>query len=329
MKLFISWSGQTSHQVALVLRNWIPKILHQIEPWVSSVDIQKGNIWNNELIGIVGSSKFAIICVTKYNLNSKWLNFEAGALSKFENSGLVCPFLFRMENSDLTGPLSQFQSVVSESSPEDIFKLLRSIRDIYGLTKPSDTTLNELVVKLYDDLKKDLDRITEMHKEDLSSRSERNFDPNSLFISTPMSAFSNNEELSENNLIINKAYGVLESKFDFVSIKCPSKNVSKDEDFADKESAIVEDLLNVQRSEYFLCIYPKKTTSSVLVEIGYAISKGKKCVILVKDREDLPFLLQEADKRITNLKIYVLKDFSEIESFLIKGKKGLFTFDRI
>jgi nucleoside 2-deoxyribosyltransferase len=66
-----------------------------------------------------------------------------------------------------------------------------------------------------------------------------------------------------------------------------------------------------------------------LVEIGYAISKGKKCIIIVKDRDDLPFLLQEADKRITNLKIYVIKDFSNIQDFLLKGKKGLFTFDRI
>jgi hypothetical protein len=235
MKLFISWSGQTSQQVALVLRNWIPKILHGIEPFVSSEDIQKGNIWNKDLISVIKESKFSIICVTKYNLNSKWLNFEAGALSNFENNGMVCPFLFRMENSELTGPLSQFQTVVSESNPEEISNLLKSIRDTYNLSKPNDNTINELVVKLYDDLILDLARITEINKEDLSTRNEKNYDVNSLFISTPMSSFNTNEEIASNNEIVNKAYETLSTKFDFSYIKCPAKNVISDNDFTVKK----------------------------------------------------------------------------------------------
>ncbi len=328
MKIFISWSGQTSYQVALVLRNWIPKILYQIEPFVSSEDIQKGNTWNKSLIDTIKESRFSIICVTKYNLNSKWLNFEAGALSQFEDKGSVCPFLFRMENSDLAGPLTQFQSVVSEKSSEEIFKLLKAIKDTYQITKPDDHLLQELVSSQYDSLKKDLERIIEVNKEDLSSRNEKNFDPNSIFISTPMSAFTEPNQLKENNKLINIVFDTL-SKFEFSAIKCPAKHVESENDFSDKESSIVEDLLNVQRAEFFLCIYPTKVASSVLVEIGYAISKGKKCIIIVKEREDLPFLLQEADKRITDLKIYEVKKMEDIGTFLKRNRKGLFTFDRI
>ncbi len=328
MKLFISWSGETSHSVALVLRNWIPKILHDIEPFVSSEDIGQGNIWNHELIKVIKDSKFAIVCVTKYNLKSSWLNFEAGALSKYESNGVVCPFLFNMDNSDLRGPLSQFQTIVSDSDTEKITSLLKSIRDCYGLQKPNNNTINDLVIKLYDDLKLDLARIKDDGREDLSIRSEKIFMPNSLFVSTPMSSFPVSTDLIENNKIIELALAALESNFDLSTINCPAKNITSQDDFNDKESAIVDDLIKLQQSEFFLCIYPARTVSSVLVEIGYAISKGKKSIIIVKSRKDLPYLLQEADRSINNLKIYEVEDLQTINKFIAKTK-GLFSFIRI
>lgn len=328
MKLFISWSGKTSHSVALVLRNWIPKILHEIDPFVSSEEIKKGNIWNNEIINEIKESTFSIICVTKYNLNSKWLNFEAGALSKYHNNGMVCPFLFKMDEAELNGPLSQFQNVRSDSSPEDFFKLLKSIREAYNLKKPSDETLNVLVVKFYDDLILDLNRITDEQKEDISARNEYQYETNSIFISTPMSAFNDELELEDNSTLIQKLYNTLE-EMGYNNIKCPALNINNSKKFNDRESAIVDDLRNLQKAEYFLCIYPIKLASSVLVEIGYALSKSKKCIIIVKDRKDLPFLLQEADKRVTNFKIYEINEIKRLSEFIRVNFRGIFTFDRI
>ncbi len=328
MKLFISWSGETSHSVALVLRNWIPKILHDIEPFVSSEDISHGNIWNQELIKVIRESKYAIVCVTKYNLKSSWLNFEAGALSNYKSNGAVCPFLFNMENTDLRGPLAQFQTLVSAGDPEKITGLLKSIRDNYGLKNPNNNTINDLVQRLHDDLKLDLARIKDDGKEDLSVRSEKIFEPNSLFISTPMSSFPTNEGLIENNRIIELVLQSLGTNFNLSTVHCPAKSIISEDGFNDKETAIVEDLRKLQQSEYFLCIYPIRSISSVLVEIGYAISKGKKSIIIVKDRSDLPYLLQEADKSVNNLKIYELKDFNTIGKFISKTK-GLLSFVRI
>lgn len=36
MKVFISWSGQTSHHVAQALYNWFPKVIQTIEPFLSN-----------------------------------------------------------------------------------------------------------------------------------------------------------------------------------------------------------------------------------------------------------------------------------------------------
>ena len=45
MKIFISWSGEKSRRIALMLREWFPNVLNAVEPFVSSEDIAKGSRW--------------------------------------------------------------------------------------------------------------------------------------------------------------------------------------------------------------------------------------------------------------------------------------------
>lgn len=41
MKVFISWSGNKSHKVAMIFREWLPSVIQSLEPYVSSEDIDK------------------------------------------------------------------------------------------------------------------------------------------------------------------------------------------------------------------------------------------------------------------------------------------------
>ena len=125
MKVFISWSGHTSHKVALVLRDWIPSVIQSIQPYVSSEDIDKGARWATDIAGELDESSYGILCVTKENITAPWLNFEAGALGKSVDKSRVCPFLFRVKRSEVEGPLLQFQSSVYDQ--EDVLKLLKSM----------------------------------------------------------------------------------------------------------------------------------------------------------------------------------------------------------
>lgn len=130
MKVFISWSGAISHRVAIVLRDWLPSVIQNIEPYVSSEDIDKGARWSTDIAGELHASTYGLICLTRDNLAAPWINFEAGALGKSIDKGRVSPFLFRIKRSEVEGPILQFQSTVFEQ--EDVFKLLKSINDACG-----------------------------------------------------------------------------------------------------------------------------------------------------------------------------------------------------
>jgi hypothetical protein len=130
MKIFLSWSGEMSYKVACALRDWLPYVLQSVKPFMSSEDINKGAHWSEVLAHQLNDTQYGIICVTPYNINAPWLNFEAGALSKFINWSFVSPFLFRVDRAEIKGPLSQFQSTVYDK--EDILKLLTSINNRFG-----------------------------------------------------------------------------------------------------------------------------------------------------------------------------------------------------
>lgn len=130
MKVFLSWSGTRSHKVALVFRDWLPSVIQEITPYVSSEDIDKGARWSTDIAKELEDSTFGILCVTKENINSSWLTFEAGALSKTMDKSFVSPFLFDIKRSEVDGPILQFQSTIFEK--EDIRKLINTLNKACG-----------------------------------------------------------------------------------------------------------------------------------------------------------------------------------------------------
>src|SRR5262249_25236636 len=101
MKVFLSWSGSTSKQIAQALRHWLPYMLQAVEPFMSSGDISKGDTWSDVLANELVNSEYGIICVTPYNISHPWLLFEAGAMSRYVGKAKVAPVLFGVPPSAL------------------------------------------------------------------------------------------------------------------------------------------------------------------------------------------------------------------------------------
>lgn len=163
MKIFLSWSGEKSLCVAKVFKEWIPCINPKIVPYISAEDIDKGARWSSDIANELNESNFGILCVTKDNVNSPWLNFEAGALSKTIDKAHVCPFLFDLLPSDISNsPILQFQMTNIER--DDVFKLFHSINASMEKDKLDDAQLQKMFDLTWPNIDKGLKEIEKSNK---------------------------------------------------------------------------------------------------------------------------------------------------------------------
>jgi len=205
MKVFISWSGNKSHKVAMVLRDWLPSVIQTIEPYVSSEDIDKGARWSTDIAKELENSTFGILCVTKDNMNAPWLTFEAGALSKTMDKSFVSPFLFDIKRSEVDGPILQFQSTIFQKA--DIKKLLKTLNKACGNSNITETRLNKAFDVWYPTLEEELEKLKkesdDQPKEKKESSSETSY--SSEILEEILELARSNQKLlrSPDNQIIN------------------------------------------------------------------------------------------------------------------------------
>jgi hypothetical protein len=127
MKIFISWSGERSKILALALKYWIENLFQNVEAFMSKSDIEPGIRWGEKLNEELEVSNFGIVCLTPENLNSQWILFESGALSKQVKIAHVIPMLFQLKPADLSGPLSQFQCLsIDENGARELSKTINN-----------------------------------------------------------------------------------------------------------------------------------------------------------------------------------------------------------
>ncbi len=125
MNVFISWSGERSHAVALVLHDWVMAVIQAAKPWISSTDIDRGAMWMSDINIRLHDSSVGIFCLTRENKNAPWILFEAGAIAKGMPTNRICTLLIDLEPTEITGPLGQFNH--TRCNKGDIFKLAQTL----------------------------------------------------------------------------------------------------------------------------------------------------------------------------------------------------------
>lgn len=157
MKVFISWSKPTSRTLGNILRDWLPEVIQEVVPWMSSEDIDKGQRWASEVGAKLSELDQGILCVTAENIKEPWLNFEAGALAKSLDDARVRPILLGLQPSDVTGPLTQFQATMA-TDREDMHKLIASLNAL--CERPLDAArLERAFSRTWDDYLEGVQRI--------------------------------------------------------------------------------------------------------------------------------------------------------------------------
>ena len=133
-----------------------------------------------------------------------------------------------------------------------------------------------------------------------------------LFIAAPMSALSGEAYAAGRGDIV-RIMERLSAVHDFGPIYFAGAAISGPEAFSGEAAALRRDLEALRRSRMFVLVYPSKTVTSALVEVGYAMALRLPCLLLVNAREDLPYLLKQAESGLASdilppLRIAELRD---------------------
>lgn len=154
MNVFLAWSGEASKAAATALREWLPMVLQRVQPFMSEEDIQKGARWRQDITKQLSSTSFAILCLTKDNLESRWMHFEAGAIATRSEANRVTALLLGIEHKDVVAPLSDFQHTML--ARDDVLKLVRDINGLFGTDAVDDVRLEKTFGRFWGDLESQL-----------------------------------------------------------------------------------------------------------------------------------------------------------------------------
>ncbi|EJU9788375.1 TIR domain-containing protein [Vibrio vulnificus] len=159
MKIFISWSGDRSRQVAELLDEWITCVIQAVKPWMSSKDIDRGSLWFSEISDQLQNTSIGIVCLTQENKVKPWILFESGALAKGLSSNRVCTFLIDLSPADIENPLAQF----NHSTPDKVglWELVRTINNALGEHALKEKTLENVFETYWPQFNDEFNRILE------------------------------------------------------------------------------------------------------------------------------------------------------------------------
>ena len=133
-----------------------------------------------------------------------------------------------------------------------------------------------------------------------------------IFVAVPMSVFASDAEYALHRDIVNQLCIGLEEAGN-VSVYFAGRAIDGASGFDDPKHAFLADFDALVRCDLFVLYYPAPVRSSVLVELGIAIGRRKPCLLAPARREDLVFLLQQAENKSGHGEIppILIREFGE------------------
>lgn len=158
MDVFLSWSTERSDKLATMFNEWISNVLPTVKTYISTQQIGPGERWSENIGKGLETNFMGIFFMVEENVNSPWLNFEAGAISKNIDDSKVIPLLHKMKPEQVSGPMAQFQSKQIDKE-DDIFNIVKQINNgIRDERRIDNEKLKTLFEKWYPDFVKAYDK---------------------------------------------------------------------------------------------------------------------------------------------------------------------------
>ena len=327
-RLFISWSGENSKQIARGLKTVLEESFFNntdLECFVSDVDISAGDDWSRKIKNELHNCKLGIVCITKENLRAPWIYFESGAIISHKIK--LIPLLISCDYKSLQNTPLAYQNMVNLYDQEKFIQMIILINKELKLSNISKENLRKLVKIQYDMMIADwvvplkaLKAMRLFNEKYIYPRSVSTVSIDSLYICTPMASISKERYDRNRDFLISliphlKGIG-------FKKIVCPIVEKPDYKEFDGAKKAIIENFIELKQVDSMLVLYPQSIPSSVLIEIGYGLALCKKTVIFY--RNNLPYILKDAGSSVSHLETRQYRSFEDIKQIIEKNGKRLF-----
>lgn len=203
MKVFLSWSGERSKQVASLLKTWLKCVIQSVDPWMSSQDISRGELWYNAINNQIAQISTGIICLTEENKEKPWILFESGALAKGISTNHIITLLIDLKSEDLLlSPLSAFNHTTTDK--DGVYKMVLTINNLLEVPL-EDSILNHVFEMFWPTFEEKLQAVLTNTKIENTANPKRNANDNSEMLKSML--------ISIRNLENNFANSSMESRF--------------------------------------------------------------------------------------------------------------------
>lgn len=133
----------------------------------------------------------------------------------------------------------------------------------------------------------------------------------SLFIATPISAFSSDiEYIKFRNWLTQLTQKIAEGER-FSDVFCVACIVKSQMSLDDPIYSLAADIAELDKASHFLFIYPIATPTSALIELGYALATNKFITIAHPQNVLLPFMATKLDVIYENINKVIFNDFDD------------------
>lgn len=329
-KIFVSWSGDS--RIPEALKGALAAAFgDDFSIFVSSVSIPIGEEWFPRIRSILSESAFTIVCITKDNLFKPWLYFEAGA-SVFHNACEDKPLMVILFDVELPekSPLQHYNNV--KWSKSGYKKLLNDINSIRDKDKQLTTRqVNAIAEGSYQQTNRKIDSVIREIRSRHSSNIIKTYPPeitafetDYVYLACPMASLDDHEyeEVQRMTAQVQMAISA-NCRIPKKKIYAPAVGIPEKTEFDGEVKALGENIKNLKKAEYYVCLYTDNVPSSVIAEIGYCVALQKRVVLFVKEDIELPYMLHAFEISLPFVTVHKYKNTNEIIKMIEKNQKNL------
>lgn len=164
--VFISWSGKRNKELARLFVLYGKDLLTNVSFYFSSDEIKGGEKQRQNIESGLNNTNFGIVFLTSTNLSSKWIYFEAGAISRTLEKHRIIPLLYDIDIEKIGEPFSAYQGFKIDK--ESLLKVFIDINDFQeNWNKIPEQTIKNNFNRLWKDFDFDLKKVNEINEDEV------------------------------------------------------------------------------------------------------------------------------------------------------------------